>query len=153
YCQRRAYRNQVRAGASRGEELARMNSGLFAQLAVPDPARALETYRAYLMQRNASYLKLEAEAGTAFQSAAAQPDPFDAATRYHRVALDVLLGLVSDTPREVVLNVPNRRTIPELLPDDVVEVPCQVDGAGARPKAVGPMPVAVRGLVESVKQY
>jgi 6-phospho-beta-glucosidase len=153
YSQRRAYRNQVRAGASRGEELARMNMGLFDQLAAEDPERALENYRAYLMQRNASYLKLEGEAGTAFAAAAEQPDPFDAATGYHRIALEVLTGLVSDTSREVVLNVSNRRTIPELLPDDAVEVPCTVDRAGARAKAVGPLPVAVRGLVESVKQY
>jgi 6-phospho-beta-glucosidase len=153
YSQRRAYSNQIRAGASRGEELARMNVGLFDQLAAEDPQRALENYRAYLMQRNASYLKLEGEAGTAFAAAVEQPDPFDAATGYHRIALEVLTALVSDTSREVVLNVSNRRAIPELLPDDVVEVPCTVDRAGAGPKAVGSLPVSVRGLVESVKQY
>ena len=69
YSQRKAYRNQVRAGASRGEELARMNAGLFDQLACEDAAQALATYRAYLLQRNASYLKLEAEGGSAFQAA------------------------------------------------------------------------------------
>src|SRR5262249_13841042 len=41
YSQRKAYRNQVRAGASRGEELAKMNLGLFSQIASEEPAQAL----------------------------------------------------------------------------------------------------------------
>jgi 6-phospho-beta-glucosidase len=153
YSQRKAYRNQVRAGASRGEELARMNSGLFDQLAREDAAQALATYRAYLLQRNASYLKLEAEAGSAFQSSQDDYDPFETATGYHRIALDVLTGLVSQAPREVVLNVSNGHAIEDLLADDVVEVPCEVDRGGARPKRTGPLPQSIRGLVESVKQY
>jgi len=153
YSQRKAYRNQVRAGASRGEELAKMNAGLFQQLASEEPMQALATYRNYLLQRNASYLKLEAEGGTAFASTQDSYDPFESATGYHKIALEVILGLVSDTPREVVLNVPNRGAIDDLLLDDVVEVPCEVDRNGARPKPVGALPRPVRGLVESVKQY
>ena len=68
YSQRKAYRNQLNAGASRGEELVRMNTDLFAQLHSETPREALDTYRRYLMQRNASYLRLEAEAGTAFRA-------------------------------------------------------------------------------------
>jgi 6-phospho-beta-glucosidase len=153
YSQRKAYRNQVRAGASRGEELARMNSGLFAQLAREDAAQALATYRAYLLQRNASYLKLEAEAGSALQATQDDYDPFETATGYHRIALDVLTGLVSEEPCEVVLNVSNGHAIEELLADDIVEVPCEVDRSGARPKRTGSLPQSIRGLVESVKQY
>ena len=153
HSQRKAYRNQIRAGASRGEELAKMNSGLFAHLASEEPAQALATYRTYLLQRNASYLKLEAEAGTALQPALDAYDPFETATGYHKIALDVITGLISDTAREIVLNVPNRGAIPELLEDDVVEVPCHVDRTGPRPSRPGPLPRAVRGLVESVKQY
>jgi len=163
YSQRKAYRNQVRAGASRGEELARMNAGLFDQLACEDAAQALATYRTYLLQRNASYLKLEAEGGSAFQAAQYNYDPFETATGYHKIALDVLTGLVSEAPREVVLNVTNMNVthlnvthghaIEGLLADDVVEVPCEVDRDGARPKRTGPLPQSIRGLVESVKQY
>jgi len=153
YSQRKAYRNQVRAGASRGEELAKMNAGLFDQLAREEAAQALATYRAYLLQRNASYLKIEAEAGTAFTGTADNYDPFETATGYHRIALEVLLGLVSEQPRDIVLNVPNRGAIEDLLDDDVVEIPCDVDRRGARPRSAGPLPRSVRGLVESVKQY
>jgi 6-phospho-beta-glucosidase len=157
YSQRKAYRNQVQAGASRGEELEKMNGALFRQLAAEDAAQALNTYRAYLLQRNASYLKLEAEAGSAFESAHHEYDPFETPTGYHRIALEVLMGLMSDRPREVVLNVPNLSStggaIADLLPDDVVEVPCEVNRTGARPKVAGLLPHSVRGLVESVKQY
>jgi len=65
----------------------------------------------------------------------------------------VMTALASDSAREVVLNVPNRGAIAGLQDDDVVEVPCDVDRAGARPRPVGELPEGVRGLVESVKEY
>jgi 6-phospho-beta-glucosidase len=153
YSQRRAHDNQLRAGASRGEELAQMNHALFAQLRDENPVQALETYRAYLAQRNASYLKLEAEGGSAFAYASDPGDPFNAATGYHRIAIDVMTGLVSGQAREIVLNVPNRGAIEDLDADDVVEVPCELDRSGARPHRTGHLPPSVRGLVESVKEY
>ena len=153
YCQQKAHRNQVRAGASRGEELQRLNAALFDQLARETPAGALEAYRAYLLTRNASYLKLEAQAESAFAAASEEYDPFETATGYHRIALDVMTALASDSAREVVLNVPNRGAIAGLQDDDVVEVPCDVDRAGTRPRPVGELPEGVRGLVESVKEY
>ena len=66
YSQRKAYRNQLRAGASRGEEFCRLNGDLFTQLQSEAPREGLNTYRNYLMQRNSSYMRLEAEAGSAF---------------------------------------------------------------------------------------
>ena len=153
YSQRKAHANQVRAGASRGEELERMNVDLFQQLNSENASQALVTYRDYLIRRNSSYMKLETEAGSAFTAVQDQSDPFDAATGYHRIALDVMTGLVSDTPREVVVNVQNRGAIEDLEADDIVEVPCEIDRNGARPRRTGRLPEAVRGLVESVKAY
>ena len=153
YSQRKAYRNQLKAGASRGEELERMNAGLFERLTTLTDAAALETYRAYLQQRNASYMKLEGEAGSAFTPVENEPDPFDAATGYHRIALDVMSALLSDRPREIVLNVLNRGAIDDLDPDDIVEVPCDVDCTGAHPRQTGRLPESVRGLTLSVKAY
>jgi len=153
YSQQRAYQNQVRAGMSRGEELQRMNHSLFDRLAEQAPAEALETYRRYLLQRNSSYLKLEAEAGSAFRGEIPDYNPFETATGYHRIALDVMVGLASDHGRHVVLNVPNRGAIEHLEPDDVVEVPCEVHRGGPRSAATGPLPDGVRGLVLGVKEY
>ena len=153
YSQRKAYRNQLDAGASRGEELVRMNTELFAQLHEETPREALETYRRYLMQRNASYLRLEAEGGSAFRKMQDEPDPFETPTGYHKIAVEVMSGLVSDQPRTVVVNVRNENSIEDLPAEDVVEVPCTISKEGVRPKSCGRLPESVRGLVLAVKAY
>jgi 6-phospho-beta-glucosidase len=152
YSQRKAHSNQLRAGASRGEELQRMNSDLFQNLAKAGSAASLALYRDYLLQRNASYMKLEAQAGSAFAVGQENSDPFETATGYHRIALDVMTGLISGN-RNVVVNVKNDRAIEDLEPGDVVEVPCEIDPGGPRPRRTGRLPDSVRGLVQSVKAY
>jgi 6-phospho-beta-glucosidase len=153
YSQRKAHENQLRVGSSRGAELERLNADLFERLRTADAADALAIYRAYLLQRNASYMKLEAQAESAFEVAREDYDPFETATGYHRIALDVMSGLVSDQSRTVVLNVRNDGAIEDLDPDDVVEVPCEVNRDGARPRRTGRLPDSVRGLVQAVKAY
>jgi 6-phospho-beta-glucosidase len=153
YSQRKAHANQLRAGASRGEEIGRMNEDLFRVLANAGSAQGLAIYRAYLLQRNASYMKIEGQAESAFDVAKEDYDPFETATGYHRIALDVMTGLVSDQCRSVVVNVRNGGAIEDLEPDDVVEVPCDIDRDGARPRRTGRLPDSVRGLVQAVKAY
>jgi 6-phospho-beta-glucosidase len=153
YSQRKAYRNQLKAGASRGEELVRLNAELFTQLQSESPRKALDIYRDYLMRRNASYLRLEAEAGTAFRTMDNEPDPFETPTGYHKIAVEVMSGLVSDLPREVVVNVRNENSIEDLLPEDVVEVLCTISKEGVKPMHAGRLPESVRGLVLAVKAY
>lgn len=153
YSQRRAYENQVRAGTTRGEELARLNANLFERLANQSDAEALATYRAYLSRRNASYMKLEAQADSAFYEDQQSQDPFETATGYHRIALEVMTGLISEKPRTIILNVRNGNSMPDVAASDIVEVPCEVDRNGARPLRAGALPDSVRGLVLSVKAY
>jgi 6-phospho-beta-glucosidase len=153
YSQRKAYRNQLRAGASRGEELLQMNKDLFGQLQSQAPREALNTYRNYLIQRNSSYMQLEAEAGSAFSKDREENDPFETATGYHRIAIEVMSGLLSDEPKQVVVNVRNRGSIEDLVGDDVVEVPCNISRAGVTPLHTGRLPDSVRGLVLAVKAY
>ena len=153
YSQRKAHENQLRAGASRGEELKRLNADLFQRLGRADARDGLAAYRAYLLQRNASYMKLEAQAGSAFEVAKEDYDPFETATGYHRIAVDVMSGLVSERSRLVVVNVRNGGAIDDLEADDVVEVPCEIDRDGPRPLRTGRLPDSVRGLVQAVKAY
>jgi 6-phospho-beta-glucosidase len=153
YSQRKAYRNQLSAGASRGEELVRMNGELFTQLQSETPREALATYARYLMQRNASYLQLEAQAGTAFRTIKDEPSPFEAPTGYHKIAVEVMSGLVSDKPRTIVVNVRNENSIEDLPPEDVVEVPCTISRESVKPMHCGRLPESVRGLVLAVKAY
>ena len=153
YCQRRAYENQLRAGTTRGQELERLNSDLFRQIEDASDAQALQIYTAYLQRRNASYLKLESEAISFAQIPAQEQNPFESATGYHRIALQVISALTSMEPQHIVVNVQNRTTIPTLAPEDVIEVLCRIDVNGVHPEPVGALPESVRGLVLSVKAY
>ena len=158
YARSRALENQRVARATRGEEIARMNESLFSQLSDDlhsrKPIRALETYENYLKQRSGSYMRLEAEADSAFGVVpASQENPFTSATGYHRIALEVMQALSSPTPRRIVVNVRNQGAIDGLPADDVVEVPCLVSRAGIAPQPAGKLPEVVEGLVLAVKAY
>ena len=158
YARSRALKNQRSARATRGEEIARMNESLFSELSADlqsrKPVRALETYENYLKQRSGSYMKLEANAGSAFAGVPdPQENPFASATGYHRIALEVMGALSSPTPRRIVVNVRNQGAIEDLPADDVIEVPCLASRAGITPQRAGALPNAVKGLVLAVKAY
>jgi 6-phospho-beta-glucosidase len=158
YSRSRALHNQRRAGATRGEEVAKLNEELFANLAKSSadgkPHEALSTYVDYLNQRSGSYMQLEASAGTAFdKSHALQDDPFRVATGYHRIALDVMKALSSEEPRRVVVNVRNHGAISDVAPEDIVETPCSISKHSITPEVCGALPEEVRGLVLAVKAY
>ena len=118
-----------------------------------DASAALEEYKRYLNRRNASYMKLEGEAGSAFHGPDPDWNPFEGVTGYHRIAVDAIRALTHDQSQSLVLNVPNQGSMEELASEDVVEVPCMVDRTGARPWTVGRLPEPVRGLIVSVKYY
>jgi len=149
--------NQKRTGATRGAELDSLNRQVIAQLEEHirggAPEKALHEYRLYLNRRNGSYLRLEADAHSAFeQPPDAEWDPFQGETGYHRIAVDTLRALSSPSPHSLILNVANRGSIEGLADQDIVEVRCMVDRAGPRPLAVGKLPRSVEGLVLSMKQ-
>lgn len=72
---------------------------------------------------------------------------------YSEAALSAIAAIVANRPEVHVVNVPNRGALPDLPPDAVVETNCLIDGTGATPLATGPLPLAVRGLVQQVKAY
>jgi 6-phospho-beta-glucosidase len=72
---------------------------------------------------------------------------------YSDVAVTLIEALALNRPREMVVNVRNGHTLPDLPVEASVEVSCLVDGTGARPLYQGPMPPAVRGLIQQVKAY
>jgi len=158
YSQRRAFANQHGSGATRGAEVEKLDRQVYAQnvasIAAGDVAAALDRHTAYLMQRSASYFRLESHGESAFDYTASDfPDPFRAETGYHRMALEVMIALSASTPMRTVVNVPNQNSIFDLDPEDVVEVPCEISSSGIKPLTVGKLPPKVRGLVLSVKEY
>jgi len=70
---------------------------------------------------------------------------------YEQVALALMRAIAHDERATLILNVRNGSTLGILDADAVVEVPCAVDGRGARPFAVDPLPEHAAGLVCSVK--
>ena len=158
YSRSRALANQRSAGATRGEEIAKLNEDLFQRIAKAigedRSEEALAIYVDYLNQRSGSYMQLEASAGTAFDTShALTEDPFRVATGYHRIALDVMNALCSDEPRRVVINVRNHGAISEIEYEDIVEAPCAISKHSITPENCGSLPEEIRGLVLAVKAY
>jgi 6-phospho-beta-glucosidase len=72
---------------------------------------------------------------------------------YSHAACDLMAALRSPTPVEEIVNVPGGGAVPDLPAAAVVEIPCDVDRGGARPRPVGPLPPEIRGLMAQVKAY
>ncbi|GAE55554.1 hypothetical protein XPR_2189 [Xanthomonas arboricola pv. pruni MAFF 301420] len=158
YERRRALDNQRASGASRGGEIERLNRSLIgdlrSRLEAGDTTGAVQTYAAYLAQRSGSYMKLEAEAGSAFApDLAPQPDPFRASTGYHRIAVDVMSALTGARPSRHVVNVRNQGALAELADDDIVEIASDIDRDRIVPIPAAPLPAAVQAgaLVQGLR--
>nr|WP_294697024.1 6-phospho-beta-glucosidase [uncultured Friedmanniella sp.] len=111
-----------------------------------EPARALEHWREVRRERDASYL---AEVRGA-DDERAEADL--AGGGYEGVALAYMAAVMRGATTTAILNVRNGSTLPGLPPDAVVEVPCLVDAAGARPLATAPLTGHQLGLVQQVKE-
>ncbi|MBX3170810.1 MAG: 6-phospho-beta-glucosidase [Candidatus Eremiobacteraeota bacterium] len=149
YHPERAYAETVKAGRSRGAQLAQLNEDFFARLARSGDPLAL--YENYLNTRNSTYMA--SETGSTPQCNAASPALGAELTGYDKIALSVLRNIHFNLGQLIPLNVPNRGNLPELQPEDVVEVPCVVDSNGTHPVHVGALPDKVRELVVRMKDY
>jgi len=157
YSQTRALANQRRQGSTRGEQIAQMNEDLSKHLAqhfaVADAAGALQVYINYLNLRSGSYMKLEGEAQSAFETKIADHDPFRVATGYHRIALQVMNALCGSEPERVIVNTRNGATLPDLADSDIIETTCSIQNDRIETIQMAPLPEVVRGLVLAVKAY
>jgi 6-phospho-beta-glucosidase len=72
---------------------------------------------------------------------------------YSRAAVSVI-GAIAGNKREIhIVSCRNQGAVPDLPPESVVEAPCVVGAAGPVPMVTGPLPGAIRGLVQAVKGY
>ncbi len=165
----------AQAGASRGADVLRLNSGLLGDIAKAFEAGDVhDAWHAYFTQmriRRSSYMRTDM-AGEAMPLAGPAPTPAGAdghdatghdlgpagggADRpggYEGVALAVIAALTGRRPASVIVNTRNGASLPFLDPDDVVEVPAHIDGGGVAPLAGGALPRSARGLVTQVKEY
>jgi 6-phospho-beta-glucosidase len=130
-------------GPTRGEFLLAEQQDFYAASAAR-PAEAAALWEATRRRREESYLA---------EARAEQPrDEQDlAGGGYEEVALDLMQALSGGPPGRLIVNVANGDTLPELPPDLVLEVPCQVDQAGARPLPVPALNLHQLGLIASVR--
>ncbi len=145
----RALANTLKAGTSRGAEIALMNTALFDALRSrkDDPVKV---YEAYLAERNGTYFSLEGQGDAKHKN-----PPTEAAllSGYDKIAVSVLQAIHQNTGKIIPLSVGNRGNIAGLRDDDVVEVPCLVNGNGAHPLHVGAPPASVSKMLDEVKAY
>lgn len=155
YYREQAVDNILKSTQTRGEQVARINARLFAQLketiASAGVEQAIGVYTAAMTERQNSYMS--AETGRQHSpSGAAEQDMFEN-EGYAGLALSILSAIHNHRKTNLILNVRNDGVITGLDRDDIVEVPCVLDGNGPVPLAVGSMPDSVMGLIQSVKQY
>jgi 6-phospho-beta-glucosidase len=72
---------------------------------------------------------------------------------YSEAAAQLLASLNDGTGDVQVVDVRNGSAMPDLEPDDVVEVPARIDREGAHPLPQPPMPAPMRELVRNVKTF
>jgi 6-phospho-beta-glucosidase len=72
---------------------------------------------------------------------------------YSEAALGLVAALRGDAPGPHAANVRNDATLPFLSDDAVIEVTCDVDGTGARPRPVANLTPEQRGLIAHVSAY
>ncbi|MBA2302466.1 MAG: 6-phospho-beta-glucosidase [Acidobacteria bacterium] len=142
-----AYANVARTGVSRARVIEDLNRQLFADLASPsrDP---VDVYERYIAARDAGYMQIES--GSAAPRAKSL---WSEVTGYDKIALNTVRGIHFNSNAVIPLNVENRGNLPDLADDDVIEVPCVVNGNGALPLHSGSVPKAARDLLVQVKAY
>lgn len=72
---------------------------------------------------------------------------------YSDVTFDCLKSIWHDRSDQLACSVPNNGAVKGIEDNAVVEVVCNIDRKGATPLVVGEIPLAYRGIVQSVKAY
>ncbi len=153
-----AVQNILKAGQTRGEQIAALNAQLFADLqrlkAEGNPEGMMAAYQAYVHQRGETYMTSET-AGAGHNPGKLDPAIAEAISSegYAGIALGLIETLAGGSPQLMILNVPNRGAIRGMADDDVVEVPAYVGRDFIRPLVVGDIPRHCLGLLQQVKEY
>ncbi|NKX53660.1 family 4 glycosyl hydrolase [Arthrobacter mobilis] len=142
YFRREATLAMAGASRTRGEFIHEQQQELYARLRSSDqPFREWEAAR---RAREEGYLAEARVDGEARHIA-------DDAGGYEQVALDVMRALLTGARTELILNVRNGATFPQLPADAVVEVPAVVDGGGARALPAKPLGLHETGYMSQLK--
>jgi 6-phospho-beta-glucosidase len=165
YDPERYLRGVAAAGASRGQDILRLNEEMLTALgkafADGDVHDAWAAYAQLLGVRRDTYMRTDMQGASGQEQArarrAAADSPALASTSiggYEGLALRVIDGLTGRQPAQVIVNIANvGGSIAALDASDIVEVPSEVTPAGLAPVTVPDLPRPARALVEQVKEY
>jgi 6-phospho-beta-glucosidase len=136
----------MQAGRVRSAFLERQQAAFYAGHGTP--AEALRDWRRTHAERESHYME-EAWTGREDDMAGivAARGPGD----YGTLALNLVDGLYGDGYRVMILDVPNRSSLPFLDEEAIVEVPCIIGRGGVVPAAIGSVPIHAQGLILSVR--
>jgi 6-phospho-beta-glucosidase len=157
YSATQAVNNILKAGETRGEQIARQNLQLFSDLKAKYNSQDFEgmqsAYKTYIDLRGSTYMVKET--GASHTMSGLDPKIIKSLSDegYAGVALDLIEALSGKIPVVQILNVPNQGAISGMEEKDVVEIPAMVSHDHIRPIAVGQIPAHSMGLIKQVKHY
>lgn len=139
----------LHADQPRGAFLNQQQSGFYDRASALDTdAEVVDEWERTRLERETTYMASNREA-----LGAGERDESDLQTGgYDQVALAIMHAIGHDAPADLICNVANRGTISYLADDDVIEMPCRVDGTGIHPLEVSPLNLHQTALVAGVKQ-
>jgi 6-phospho-beta-glucosidase len=163
YDPERYVRGVASAGASRGQDIEKLNSESLTAVAKAfadgDVQDAWAAYARLLAVRRDTYMRTDMFGDNDQAAARVRQEQIDqplGGTKiggYEGLALRVIDGLSGRSPSRVIVNFPNAGSIPSLAADDIVEAPAEVSESGLAALPVPELPRSARALVEQVKEY
>ena len=136
----------MRAGRVRSAFLERQQAAFYAGHG--SPAEALRDWRRTHAERESHYME-EAWSGRedAMEGIVAARGPGD----YGRLALNLVDAMQGDGYQVMILDVPNRSSLPFLDAEAIVEVPCIIGRGAVERAAIGDVPLEAQGLILAVR--
>lgn len=154
YYDRQAVHNILQGEETRGEQITRLNRGLFARLRELLDAGQMDEmtacYQGYLNERHGTYMSRETGQQHEIPPALAKALEGEG---YAGVALDLIEGLTGSRPARMILNIPNEGAVTGMDEQDVVEISAVVSKGFVKPLPVGKIPDMCLGLMKQVKSY
>jgi 6-phospho-beta-glucosidase len=155
YSAKKAVTNLLKAGKTRGEEVAKENQSLYADLLGfqqnGETDKMVPRYQNYLLSRRKTYMATETGMNLAAANKTQESSEQD--DGYGHVALNIMAALQSRQAKNLVLNTMNHNSIPGMEPDDIVEIPVNVSKNKLEPVYVGKTPDHALGLMKQVKGF
>jgi 6-phospho-beta-glucosidase len=153
-----AVKNILEVGETRGEQIVKLNRPLLQRITplVKEGklAEAWKDYNDTLEKRSSTYMSRETSGHVHNIHEHEEPAPLEFEEEgYEGLAINIIKSIHLNKPQVLILNVPNNGTIGGLSDDDVVEVPCLVNGNGYSPLTVGEIPGASKALIHPIKAY